>query len=94
MYCVAIAVNFIFRFDMACSVFNRRSGENETIRYWLFPYGEDGSPVTEEAGLELLAARMLAHVAPFTHQYIWNNQSFTLKVRLQAPCDGTSGKMI
>lgn len=80
---------------MACSVFNRRSVDNEeTIRYWLFPHGEDGSPVQEEAELEHLAAKMLAHVAPLTHQYIWNNQSFTLRVRLQAACDGTSGKIL
>lgn len=78
---------------MAASLFNRRSVNNEeTIRYWLFPHNEDGSPLQEEAALECLASRMLAHVAPFTHQYIWNNQSFALKVRLQAPSDGTSGK--
>ena len=79
---------------MACSVVdtnNMRDGE-ETIRYWLFPYGEDGTPVINQDQLEELVAKLLAHVAQYTHQYIWNNQSFTLKVRPQAPCDGSSGE--
>nr|XP_045581535.1 protein ecdysoneless homolog [Procambarus clarkii] len=77
---------------MACSIFNQKHiDDEETIRYWLFPHDKDGTPIMEETKLEELAAKVLAHVAQYTHQYIWNNQSFTLKVRKQAPCDGTSG---
>ncbi|XP_071534112.1 protein ecdysoneless homolog isoform X2 [Panulirus ornatus] len=83
---------FYRRFDMAFSAFNQRDVDNdETIRYWLFPHHEDSTPIVEEVNLEELATKMLAHVAQYTHQYIWNNQSFTLRVHKGAPCDGTSG---
>lgn len=79
---------------MACgSVFNQMPTDNEeTIRYWLFPHLEDGTLMTDLEALENLAAKLLAHVAVYTHQYIWNNESFTLKVKKEAACDGTSGK--
>ncbi|XP_037784120.1 protein ecdysoneless homolog [Penaeus monodon] len=78
---------------MACgSVFNQMPTDNEeTIRYWLFPHLEDGTLMTDLEALEDLAAKLLAHVAVYTHQYIWNNESFTLKVKKEAPYDGTSG---
>lgn len=79
---------------MAFSVINQRGvDDDETIRYWLFPHHEDSTPVVEEGKLEELATKMLAHVAQYTHQYIWNNQSFILRVQKEAPCDGTSGKL-
>lgn len=83
-----------YRFKMACgSVFNQMPTDNEeTIRYWLFPHLEDGTLMTDLEALEDLAAKLLAHVAVYTHQYIWNNESFTLKVKKEAPYDGTSGK--
>ncbi|XP_063586302.1 protein ecdysoneless homolog [Penaeus indicus] len=78
---------------MACgSVFNQMPTDNEeTIRYWLFPHLEDGTLMTDLEALEDLAAKLLAHVAVYTHQYIWNKESFTLKVKKDAPCDGTTG---
>lgn len=77
---------------MACSIFNqKRVDDEETIRYWLFPHHKDGTPVVEETKLEELTVQMLAHLAQYTHQYIWNNQSFTLKVQKQEVCDEASG---
>ncbi|XP_068222419.1 protein ecdysoneless homolog [Palaemon carinicauda] len=67
---------------MACSLFGSKMAieEEETIRYWLFPHHEDGTPIVEEEQLEELISKFQAHVAQYTHQYIWNKQSFILKV--------------
>lgn len=54
--------------------------EEETIKYWLFPHLENGTPVVDEEKLEELISKFQAHVALYTHQYIWNNQPFILRV--------------
>ncbi|CAL4070254.1 unnamed protein product, partial [Meganyctiphanes norvegica] len=81
-------------FRMASNIFNQKHTDVEdTIHYWLFPFGPDGFPVIEVEELEELLAKYQAHIALYCHEYIWNKEPFTLKVKSEAPCDGTTGPL-
>ncbi|KAK3862697.1 hypothetical protein Pcinc_031455 [Petrolisthes cinctipes] len=66
---------------MATSLLDQNVDDEETIRYWIFPQLKAASEEEQETEAEELVARLLAHLSQYTHQYLWNNQPFMLRVQ-------------
>ncbi|KAK4293611.1 hypothetical protein Pmani_033712 [Petrolisthes manimaculis] len=66
---------------MATSLLDQNVDDEETIRYWIFPQLKAKSEEEQETEAEELVARLLAHLSQYTHQYLWNNQPFMLRVQ-------------
>ena len=68
---------------MAFSLFDeKKMNSNDIVSYWIFCHDENDHLITEKEELEKLLNNFLAHIMPFTEEYIWNDQSFSLRVEM------------
>ncbi|XP_076065760.1 ecdysoneless cell cycle regulator isoform X2 [Oratosquilla oratoria] len=79
---------------MASKNFNNMAPSVEdTIYYWLFPHNSKGEIITSSIELEDLVNSYLAHVAKYTHNYLWNKDQFMLSVKEACEGEDDSGPL-